>query len=175
MAAPGRKPIPTHLKLIKGNPGKREVNKQEPKPAALMRKPAPDWFDDYARQEWDRRLEQLTRNGVITEVDDGALTALCVAWSRWMKAEEALDKVAKASPATHGLMIRTAAKKAKDGSDAGGGNMIQNPLVGTANKAMELYLKLAVEFGMTPSSRARVTAARGDDGNPFAKFGGVGG
>ena len=173
MAAPGRRPIPTHLKLVKGNPGKREINKNEPKPAAFEKKPAPDWFDDFARQEWERRLEQLTRNKVMTEVDDGALTALCVAWSRWMKAEQALDKVARASPATHGLMIKTAAKKDKEGKDAGGGNMIQNPLVGTANKALELYLKLAVEFGMTPSSRARVTTAKDDAGSPFAKFGGA--
>ena len=29
----GRKPTPTHLKLVKGNPGKRKLPINEPKPA----------------------------------------------------------------------------------------------------------------------------------------------
>ena len=33
---------------------------------------------------------------------------------------------------------------------------IQNPLVGTANKAASNVVRHAVEFGMTPSARARL-------------------
>jgi len=38
------------------------------------------------------------------------------------------------------------------------GNAIQNPLVGIANKAKADMVRYAVEFGMTPSARSRVTA-----------------
>jgi phage terminase small subunit len=38
------------------------------------------------------------------------------------------------------------------------GNVIQNPLVGTANRAMADMVKYAVEFGLTPSARARIAA-----------------
>ena len=48
---------------------------------------------------------------------------------------------------THGLIIRTQ-----------GGNAIQNPLVGTANKAMADMMRYAAEFGMTPSARTRIWA-----------------
>lgn len=174
MSPPGRKPIPTHLKLLRGNPGHREINKSEPKPDAFSAQPAPDWFDDYARQEWERRAAQLARIGVLSELDDGALTALCVAWSRWMKAEDALSKFAAKDRVTHGLMVKTTGKVDKDGNQSGG-NAIQNPLVGTANTAMANYVKLAVEFGMTPSSRARVTTGKDDSGNPYAKFGAAAG
>ena len=40
----GRKPTPTYLKLLKGNPGKRSLNKHEPKPALLNKPPEPPPF-----------------------------------------------------------------------------------------------------------------------------------
>ena len=36
------------------------------------------------------------------------------------------------------------------------GNAIQNPLVGTANKAASDVVRYAAEFGMTPSTRVRL-------------------
>ncbi len=46
---------------------------------------------------------------------------------------------------TGGLMIKTS-----------NGNAIQNPLVGTANKAVSDMVRYAAEFGMTPSARVRL-------------------
>jgi hypothetical protein len=48
---------------------------------------------------------------------------------------------------TGGLMIKTS-----------NGNAIQNPLVGTANKAAADMVRYAAEFGMTPSARVNTTA-----------------
>ena len=48
------------------------------------------------------------------------------------------------------------------------GNLVQNPLVGTANKAMSEMMRYAVEFGMTPSARSRVDAHVPFDGGKFA-------
>ena len=39
----GRKPVPTHLKLIKGNPGKRALG-SEPQPQRLEQVPEPPAF-----------------------------------------------------------------------------------------------------------------------------------
>ena len=36
------------------------------------------------------------------------------------------------------------------------GNIIQNPLVGIANKSLELMHKYLTEFGMSPSSRTQM-------------------
>ena len=52
------------------------------------------------------------------------------------------------------------------------GNLIQNPLVGVANKAMADMVRYAAEFGLTPSARTRVAGVTSDDeDNPFKKLG----
>lgn len=60
---------------------------------------------------------------------------------------------------TKGLIIKTKS-----------GNLIQNPLVGAANKAMADTVRYAAEFGMTPSARTRVTGTSDAGRNPIAEM-----
>jgi P27 family predicted phage terminase small subunit len=46
------------------------------------------------------------------------------------------------------------------------GNIIQNPLVGVANKAMADVVRYAAEFGMTPSARSRIEVGGSTLGAP---------
>ncbi len=49
LAQRGRKPKPTAVKQLEGNPGKRQLNANEPKPAA--RAPScPKWLEDDAKR-----------------------------------------------------------------------------------------------------------------------------
>lgn len=156
----GRKPQPTHLKLVKGNPGRRPINPREPSPVSELPAVPPELNDD-AKVEWGRLSEELYRLGLLTKVDRGALAAVCQAWGRWMQAERALAEMAKKDPVTFGLLIKTK-----------NGNAIQNPLVGIANKAMSDYVRACAEFGMTPSSRTRVHGEPNKGAsNPFANLG----
>jgi len=140
----GRKPKPTHLKLITGNPGHRQLNDKEPRPA-LSLPMAPAELNDDAKVEWGRVSEELYRIGLLTGIDRGTLAAYCQAYGRWMQAERAIAEMAKRDTLTGGLMIKTT-----------NGNAIQNPLVGIANKAMSDLVRYAAEFGMTPSARSRI-------------------
>ena len=54
----GRRPKPTHLKLLNGNPGKRAINPNEPKPPAELPAP-PDYLSEIAKVEWQRIGEVL--------------------------------------------------------------------------------------------------------------------
>ena len=90
----------------------------------------------------------MARSGILSALDRGALAAYAQAYGRWVAAERALRVMAARDAVTAGLVIRTQ-----------GGNAIQNPLVGTANKAMADMVRYAAEFGLTPSARSRVTAA----------------
>ena len=90
-------------------------------------------------------MTQLLRCGLMSEIDRAALAAYCQAYGRWVQAERALARMGEKDLLTGALMIKTS-----------NGNAIQNPLVGTANKAMELMLRAAAEFGMTPSARSRI-------------------
>jgi P27 family predicted phage terminase small subunit len=156
----GRKPSPTHLKLIKGNPGKRPINGSEPVPHSDLPSPPAELCDD-ARIEWERVSVELHRIGVLTTIDRAALAAYCQAYGRWIVAERAIRKMAERDQLTGGLMIKTT-----------NGNAIQNPLVGTANKAMSDLVRYAAEFGMTPSARSRIHGQAPDGERPegFSEF-----
>jgi len=134
----GRKPTPTKLKLLRGNPGKRALTDNEPKPApAIM--PAPAHLSEEAQREWDRVVQLLEPLGLFSELDVGALSVYCSAFGRHVEAEEALKQ--------YGAVIMSP-----------NGYPQQSPYVALANRAADQMLKALVEFGMSPSSRARVAA-----------------
>lgn len=153
----GPPPKPTALKLIEGNPGRRAINKNEPKPPVA--RPAPPAFmGEAARAEWRRLVDRLADVGLMTDLDVAALAAYCQAYARWVQAEEALARFAEADPRTHGIIVKTS-----------NGNAIQSPLVGAANTAMQLMHRLAVEFGMTPAARSRLDVDVGSAAPPPEK------
>ena len=58
MAQRGRKPKPTAVKVLEGNPGKRSLNTGEPKPEKKAPR-CPAWLEDEAKKEWKRMAKQL--------------------------------------------------------------------------------------------------------------------
>lgn len=141
----GRKPKPTALKLVLGNPGKRALPKKEAK-IALSEPTPPPFLSDDAKVEWGRVCSTLFKVGLMTEVDRAALAAYCQSYGRWAQAERQLGELAKKGE-VNGLLMKTT-----------NGNVIQHALVGIANKAGADVVRYAAEFGMTPSARARVQA-----------------
>ncbi len=136
----GRKPKPTKVKAMEGNPGKRPLNAAEPEyPAGVG--PAPDHLDKAARDEWDRVGGMLEESGVATQADRAVLAVYCQAWSRWVRAEQVCAKM--------GDVLR---------SEAGG--VYQNPYLSVANRAAEQLAKCAASLGLDPSSRSRVVSSR---------------
>lgn len=145
----GRKPKPTHLKLVTANPVRkpRGVTKlKEAKPLPFL-PDAPDHLLPEAKEEWDRVSLELYHLGLLTRADRAGLAAYCQSYAVWRQAWSAIRKMAEKDPLSRGLMIKTT-----------GGNAIQNPLLGTANKAAADMVRYAAEFGMTPSARSRINA-----------------
>ena len=156
----GRKPKPTHLKLVEGNPGKRKIPKGEPVFAQGDLPEPPEHLNALARAEWARVAAGLHSLRLLCGVDRAALAAYCVAYARWTQAENSIAEMAKRDQLTGGLMIKTT-----------NGNAIQNPLVGTSNKAAADMGRYAAEFGMTPAARARL--AVDPDAMKTSKFAGL--
>ena len=146
----GRKPKPSALKLLQGNPGKRGVNKKEPRPSGIPE--CPSHLDKVAHAEWNRLVPELTRLGLLTSVDRAALAAYCSAYSRWVQAEKMVAKF--------GTVIESPKS----------GYPVQNPHVSVANTALDHMRKFLIEFGMTPASRARLQVEPPTDGDRFAAF-----
>lgn len=135
----GRRPKPTALKELEGNPGKRPLNDAEPKPPRPDRVPyAPRFLTPEAQKEWRRVVGILVDLNLYTEVDHAALAMYCQAYGRWVAAEREID-------ATGGPTLV---------SEAGG--LYQNPWQTAANKAFDQVRRMLGEFGLTPATRSRL-------------------
>jgi phage terminase small subunit len=83
----GRKPKPTFLKVLDGNPRKRLLNDREPQAAAGI-PDRPDWLDAEAQAKWDGVTRELADMGLLALADRAPLTAYC----RWVDAEPMVKK-----------------------------------------------------------------------------------
>ena len=148
----GRKPKPTVLKVLDGNPGKRPLNQREPKaPQGLPE--APSWLDAEAQAEWERVTSDLQEMGLLSRADRPALAAYCTAWSRWVEAEAMVKKL--------GPIVKSPDK----------GFPMKSPYLTIADQALETMRKLMVEFGLTPSSRSRIrVSGPSEPGDEFDQF-----
>ncbi len=144
----GPKPAPTHLKLLRNNPGKRPINRREPKPPSRI-PTCPEHLTAGAKKEWKRITKQLDAAGLLTELDRAGLAGYCTAYARWCDAETKL--------ATFGVVIKSPNNWP-----------IQSPYLAIANKAMAQILTFLAEFGLSPSARTRLEVEKPDhgDGDP---------
>jgi P27 family predicted phage terminase small subunit len=140
----GRKPKPTLLKLITGNPGHWPLNRNEPNPKRMI-PPCPDFLQGEARKTWHKVSKKLFRIGLLTEIDDMALAILCESWAEYL---ESSAKLAETE-----MLVK-----------APNGQPMMNPYLVIANQAIKKVRALLAEFGMSPSSRSRIsTAGAGQD------------
>lgn len=147
----GRKPEPTALKLLRGNPGKRAINKREPKPRKV-RPRCPTWLDADAKAKWKQLIPELEAVGVLTIIDGDALANYCQVWARWKRAEEFIQKTGDCYPI-----------KNPDGTLK---YLQQVPQVSIARGLLQILRVYQQEFGLTPSARTRIEvrdAAKAED------------
>ena len=138
----GRKPKPTAVKILEGNPGKRKLNEHEPQPQRKA-PPCPKWLEPEAKKEWRRLAKTLEAMGVLTDADMAAFAGYCQAYARWKEAEERITD--------RGLVIRTPS-----------GYPQQVPYISIAQQYLKLMQQFAEQFGLTPAARSRIIAGNGE-------------
>ena len=140
---PGPKTQPTKLKIIRGNPGQRRLPKNEPKPPLAKKMKCPfssrDDKNHFAREEWNRIVPELCRQGLISKIDVNSLRAYCEA----VQVREESYKFLREK----GNIVPT---KNYKGEIIG---YIRAPQLLTWEKAIMIAVRLGAEFGLTPSSR----------------------
>ena len=136
MARTGRPPLPTPIKLMLGGQY-RKLNPDEPKVKGVAR--CPKNLPLEARKHWRRIAGTLEPLGLLSPADGDCFTLLCVALSRWHKAQEQINKLGEV------VVFRQ--------------RPIQNPWCVVAHAAEATILKMAGEFGLTPSARTRLFAS----------------
>ena len=154
---PGPQRQPTAIKKLRGNPGKRALPKDEPKPALALPSP-PKMLDVTARAEWIRVARILHGVRVLTEADLAVLKFYCVAFSRACEAEALVDK--------EGVVITE--------MRGSGDNLYEyrreNPAVGVELKAQKQATEMARELGLTPASRTKIQSAPEDTRAPLEQL-----
>ena len=138
----GRKPIPTQIKKMQGTLEKSRVNKLEPQLPTSIPK-VPDYFDNYAVEAFEFLGVKTYEMRIITEADKMALELLAESYSEYRRAIE----IIKEKGLTYSIRDRSGNEIIKPRPE----NLIKD-------KAMNRMKSLLPEFGLTPSSRARVNA-----------------
>ena len=139
----GRKPVPTELRKLRGNPRQKPLNKAEPKPVGVLDS-APDWMSESQKAGWRYALDYAP-GGLLKRLDRGILTV-------WVCAEDA-HREASQRVAQYGLVTKSPEK----------GVPIQNPFLAIMNRQAEIMLRAASELGFSPASRPRIWTTH-DDG-----------
>lgn len=140
----GRKPQPTHLKVLAGNPGKRPLNQDEPQPDKRF-PPCPERLQGKAREAYEQFAAQLAGCRVGTQLDATALELLAESYAAHA---EAAAQVAKNGPVW--IERQEPGKLPK---------FAYSPFWVVMKHEHKKLVALLTEFGMTPSSRSRVQVA----------------
>ena len=139
----GRPKKPTILKQLHGTYRPSRANPAEPKPKVPQTLAPPAWLDNYALELWSLHAEPLRSAGLLTEIDIPLFVAACERWGVYRRAIEALKDSLVSKSAVHGE--------------------IRKPQDSIAKDALMLCKSILEQFGCTPGSRAKVTAAKVDD------------
>lgn len=144
MTTRGRKPKPTKIHELNGNPSRLNLEARKAKEIATpsIAPSCPSWLDAEAKREWKRIVPELTKLGIISQIDRVALTGYCAVYSRWRKAEE---EISKGFTYQYEDFKTFAMKRAL------------KPEVRIAKDALAQIKAFCAEFGLTPSSRSRMS------------------
>jgi P27 family predicted phage terminase small subunit len=137
----GRKPKPTHLKVVLGNPGKRRLNASEPMPLGDLFEP-PAHLNDRQRRVWSEAIAAAP-GGLLKRLDGSVLLVWVVAADLHAMATTEVEK--------YGAVI--AAPKTE--------MPMQSPWVAVMNRQALLMLRASAEMGFTPASRSRINVNGG--------------
>lgn len=152
--AAGRKPKPTHLKIVQGNPGKRKINKdsEDVFNDYLL---CPEFLSDNQKVIWNDAINNAPK-GLLKSVDLSVLCVWVVAFDIFQQANKEIEKT--------GLVIT---EKGHNGN-----YNKQSDYISIINKQAAIMIKASAEMGFTPSSRSRVSIDPGiKKDSKFGKFG----
>jgi P27 family predicted phage terminase small subunit len=145
----GRRPQPTALKVLRGNPSKTRLNEDEPKPPQGP-VTEPESLSNAASMVWQELAPIATAMGTLTVADVSAFATLCEL--------ESTRRLASRMKDAEGFMPFTV-----DGEDGQGPKRLQVDQVfrlerDTANALRPYYEK----FGLEPVGRARIRVPKGE-------------
>ena len=152
----GRKPLPTEVKRTRGTLQKCRTleNEMKVKTAETLPQP-PEWLNDDGRAEWVSVTGELKTSGVLAYADFSIIAMYCNEIATYIDCQRQMQKAG-----TRVMVIKDENGKLKYAQ--------QVPYQKIAHDCVEKALKLAAEFGLTPSARTRIGSIKPpDSGDSF--------
>lgn len=150
----GRRPTPTHLKLVAGNPGKRPLNNDEPTPKTGFPSP-PSHFDSKLKSVYAKFCEILNEMGLLTVADGVAIERLTQCYIEILECDKVIKKHGQVQEVlnTQGELVLKA-----------------NPAVAQRADADRRLRAWMIEYGLTQASRSKVKVNVKEEGNELDQF-----
>lgn len=134
------KPKPTVLKKLHGTTRADRVLNDEPDPPKLNELPSPTMpLNKHGKKVWESVAPRVFALGLLTTVDVEAFSMYCYEVGMYKECRETIIK--------EGLIIYTG----KDNYP------LPHPLTSVANKHFKNAYDIGGSFGLTPSSRSRIS------------------
>ena len=153
----GRKPTPTVLKALRGNPGKRQLKEDlqqdllENKKSSIPKINFPKWYPKEAAKFIESLKPHLIEIGTIIELDRAGLLALGLTWHRLFLCEKILHEEGYTLEGHRGAVVK-------------------HPMTTVLRQAESQFLRWSVEFGLSPAARVRLPAKPKSINDPFSDF-----
>ena len=141
----GRKPKPTRLKELAGTAQPCRVKPNEMQVSNLANIPEPPYYlTDTGKNEFNIICSELLNKRMLHLVDLSLVTSYCNEMALYIETETTLKTTGRIDEFFNeeGELSRRQAK----------------PEQKIANDALNKALKIAVQFGLTPAARSRITA-----------------
>lgn len=171
MGSRGPQKLPANVHVLRGNPSKKSSADLLADLQPEVELPsAPSWLWVEAKKEWRRLGRELIHYGLVSKLDRAALVLYVQAWAKMVWAEQQLARAMRLAEEK-----RAAAEVAGEVYDGGDGIMVRTAngnqtyshhwVVGRrAAEDVNRYLAL---FGLSPSSRSRVSTSENRQGSLF--------
>lgn len=145
----GRPPKPREVRIAEGNPGKRALPEPILGLGKMLEFPAPETLTSHERDVWEQLIPEVAALGWIDRVDRSMLELLVQ--------QIALVDMARQAVRERGFMLTV---YDRDGNPV---DEKVNPAARLQVQATSQALRLAEQFGLTASARARLglTVAKG--------------
>jgi P27 family predicted phage terminase small subunit len=137
------KRLPTEIKKQRGTLRADRTNPNEPT-SPLKIPPVPTWLSEDGQKSFIELSQLLHNMSVLTEADELSLTLLCDAYGDYKQAKDVINRLGPVQEVTSREAI--------------------------ANQAFTRVFQLLKEFGLTPSSRAKVNAIEQQANSPDIKI-----
>ena len=144
----GRKPKPTHIKLVNGNPGHRPLNKHEPVFSDEVPEP-PAWLPTFAKEFFLEVRKIIVAANYGSAANIHALTLLAVHLAEIRRCTELIEADGELT-----------------GSTMSGGDKIRVE-VSIRLESSKRVQSLLAEFGLTPAAASRIVVPSKQKNNRF--------